>query len=77
MKPELARTEAEQTCILCDGAGMLGDGDSAHTWKVRLCHGCNGHGVVCIETKQTRSWGEITKVHKYAPREDIPCEYIN
>ncbi len=34
----------EETCLYCDGAGILQDDKSSR--KVRLCSGCNGHGVV-------------------------------
>lgn len=37
----------EQVCIRCDGTGMLPDG--AEAWRVKLCDGCNGHGVVVYD----------------------------
>ncbi len=37
----------EEVCLYCDGAGILRDEKSLQ--KIRLCHGCNGHGVVFFD----------------------------
>lgn len=74
MKELLIKHGDEQDCLTCDGTGLLPDSGSPNTFGVRLCSGCNGHGKVVVELKQTRTLGVITKVHKYAVSEGAPCE---
>jgi DnaJ-class molecular chaperone len=43
MKPK----KDEQVCLVCDGAGTMENRGVA--WELRVCPGCNGHGVVVYD----------------------------
>lgn len=40
------KNKDEIDCLTCDGAGMITD--KGAMYGVRLCPGCNGHGVVLV-----------------------------
>ena len=67
--------EQETTCTVCDGAGLLNDHGSKHTFGVRMCTNCNGHGVVIVRVTHNRRGDEFTRIHRYSASEELPCEF--
>lgn len=74
MKPKPTDSKTEITCLTCDGTGLLSDTGAKHTFQVRLCNGCNGHGVVIVTTHTSVKFGTETRVQKYAVSDGVPCE---
>jgi DnaJ-class molecular chaperone len=66
--------EQEQTCDVCQGAGLLNDNGSKHTFSVRVCTNCNGHGVVLMGITENKRGDKFTRIHRYTMTEGIPCE---
>lgn len=54
------KTPVEQVCLKCDGAGT--ESDTNNRLGIRICKGCNGHGVVL--------WDGL-HAHPYAPKKDV------